>query len=448
MTDASVRAAWSGSTPSSSTARHDWSTSCIAPLRMRSSFARAHPWPLGTPLAYRDGGVLVKQRKRAPDGGEGVRDLGGPLRIGLVSGPMVAIPPPGYAGTERVVAVLVNELARRGHDVTLIGPADSQVDCELVPTIDQALWSSGITGDPTPYIEVTIERAWSVAHKFDVIHSHLDTLSFSFARHSPVPVLHTLHGRLDMPGIPELLDEFQDIPLVAISESQRRWWPQNNWVATVHHGLPLEDAPFSERAGDYLAFVGRIAPEKGVEAAIELARSLQLPLRMAAKVHEDDEKRLFAEVVAPAIDEGVVVFEGELATGARDKLLAGALATVLLGAWPEPFGLVAIESMATGTPVIARRAGALPEIVDHGLTGFLVDDIHEGRFAVREVAALDRGAVRRTVLERFSVSRMVDEYEAVYRRIAASAAQAGTEPSARQRVGEPISIESAMAATR
>ena len=364
-----------------------------------------------------------------------------PLRIGLVSGPMVAIPPPGYAGTERLVAVLVNELTRRGHKVTLIGPADSQVDCELVPTIHQSLWSSGMTGDPTPYIEVTIERAWSVAHRFDVMHSHLDTLSFSFARHSPVPVLHTLHGRLDMPGVPELLDEFQDIPLVAISESQRRWWPQNNWVATVHHGLPLEGAPFSDRAGNYLAFVGRISPEKGVEAAIELARSVQLPLRMAAKVHEDDEKRLFAEVVAPAIEEGVVVFEGELATAERDELLAGALATVLLGAWPEPFGLVAIESMATGTPVIARRAGALPEIVDHGITGFLVDDVHEARFAVREVANVDRTLVRRTVLERFSAQRMVDEYESAYRRLAAAGRHRDADRSARQESGDSPSVD-------
>ena len=387
--------------------------------------------------ACRDGVELGQHGKLAPLGGDHVRTSDKPLRIGLVSGPMVAIPPPAYAGTERVVAVLVTELARRGHEVTLIGPADSRVDCELVPTIDQALWSSGIAGDPTPYIEVTIERAWSVAHRFDVIHSHLDTLSFSFARHSPVPVLHTLHGRLDMPGVPELLDEFRDIPLVAISESQRRWWPKNNWVAMVHHGLPLEDAPFCERPGPYLAFVGRIAPEKGVEAAIELARSVDLPLHMAAKVHEEDEKRLFAEVVAPAIDDGIVKFEGELATKERDELLAGALATVLLGAWPEPFGLVAIESMATGTPVIARRAGALPEIVDHGLTGFLVDDVHEARFAVREVATMDRSSVRRTALERFSVSRMVDEYEAVYRRIATSAS---TEPAAMRRADEPVSI--------
>jgi glycosyltransferase involved in cell wall biosynthesis len=360
-----------------------------------------------------------------------------PLRIGLVSGPMVAIPPPAYAGTERVVAVLVDELARRGHEITLIGPADSQVECTIVPTIDRALWSSGMSGDPTPYIEVTIERAWSVAHRFDVIHSHLDSLSFSFARHSPVPVLHTLHGRLDMPGVPELLDEFRDIPLVAISESQRRWWPHNNWVAMVHHGLPLVDAPFSERPGTYLAFVGRISPEKGVEAAIELARTVDLPLHMAAKVHEEDEKRLFAAVVAPAIEEGVVVFKGELPTSARDELLAGALATVLLGAWPEPFGLVAIESMATGTPVIARRAGALPEIVDHGVTGFLVDDVHEGRFAVQGVASLDRKSVRRTALERFSVSRMVDEYEAVYRRLAA---EASVNLSGTRRVDEDVSM--------
>ena len=334
---------------------------------------------------------------------------------------MVAIPPPRYAGTERIVSVLVAELYRRGHQVTLIAPGDSKVDCELVPTIDRALWSSGMSGDPTPYIQVTIERAWSVAERFDVIHSHLDTLSFSFARHAPVPVLHTMHGRLDMPGVPELLDEFRDIPLVAISASQRRWWPHNNWVATVHHGLPLEGAPFSERPGDYLAFVGRITREKGVAAAIDLARSVNIPLHMAAKVHEDDEKQLFADVVEPAIQEGIVKFEGELGAEERDRLLAGALATVMLGAWPEPFGLVAIESMATGTPVIARRAGALLETVKHGVTGFLVDDLHEARLAIRRVPRLSRERVRSEAVEHFGAGRMVDEYEALYHKIAGHA---------------------------
>jgi glycosyltransferase involved in cell wall biosynthesis len=333
------------------------------------------------------------------------------------------------------VAVLVEELVRRGHDVTLIAPGDSQVPCRLVPTIDRALWSSGMRGNSTPYIQVTIEKAWAVADQFDVIHSHLDTLSFSMARHCPTPVVHTLHGRLDLPGVPELLDEFREIPLVAISRSQRRWRPNNNWVATVHHGLPLGDAPFSPDPGSYLAFVGRIAPEKGVDVAIELARSTSRNLRIAAKVHEAEEEELFGRYVDPAIKAGDVTFEGELATAARDTMLSGALATVMLGAWPEPFGLVAIESMATGTPVIARRAGALPEIIRHGQNGFLVDDLYEAQLAVKEAARLDRRRIREDVLERFGVDRMVDEYETVYRRLAGRpATQATTDIG----VAEPV----------
>lgn len=337
------------------------------------------------------------------------------MRIGLIAGPMVRIPPAAYAGTERIVAVLIDELTRRGHDVTLIGPGDSEVPCRLVPTIDRALWSSGMRGDPTPYIQVTIERAWAVADQFDLIHSHVDTLSFSMARHCATPVVHTLHGRLDLPGIPELLDEFSEIPLVAISQSQRRWRPSNNWIGTVHHGLPLENAPYSSEPGDYLAFVGRIAPEKGIDFAIELAKSTNRPLRIAAKVHEVIEEELFAQHVEPALRDGKVVFEGELQTGSRDELLSGALATVMLGAWPEPFGLVAIESMATGTPVIARRAGALPEIIRHGVNGFLVDDLTEAQLAVKEAANLDRRRIREDAIARFGVDRMVDEYEALYR---------------------------------
>jgi glycosyltransferase involved in cell wall biosynthesis len=358
-----------------------------------------------------------------------------PLRIALVSGPMVAIPPAGYAGTERIVAVLVDELVRRGHDVTLIGPGDSKVPCRLISTIDHALWSSGMRGDSTTYIQVTIERAWSVSDEFDIIHSHLDTLSFSLARHCPTPVLHTLHGRLDTPGLPELLDEFNEIPLVAISASQRRWFPDNNWLATVHHGLPLESAPFGQEAGGYLAFVGRIIQEKGIADAIELARMTGLTLRAAAKVHEEDEHKLFDAVVAPAVREGVVEFEGELGRGPRDELMAGALATVMMGAWPEPFGLVAIESMGSGTPVIARRAGALPEIIDHGVTGFLVDDLSEAQLAVKEAAELDRRHIRESAVERFSVARMVDEYEAVYRQLAGGERRPGE-----RRPDEPGSI--------
>ena len=204
-----------------------------------------------------------------------------------------------------------------------------------------------------------------------MIHSHVETDGFLFARHCPTPVVTTLHGRLDVAGIPDLLAEFNDIPLVAISDSQGRFYPDSNWMATVHHGLDLTSAPFQRTPGDYLAFVGRITPEKGVADAIELARSTGMRLRMAAKVYDPHEQVHFDEVVQPAIDEGIVEFLGELAPRERDPLLAGALATLMLGAWPEPFGLVAIELMATGTPVIARRAGALTETVDHGRNGFL-----------------------------------------------------------------------------
>jgi glycosyltransferase involved in cell wall biosynthesis len=340
---------------------------------------------------------------------------------------MLAVPPPTYAGTERVVAALAEELHRRGHHVTLFAPGDSQVSCELVPTVPRSLWSDDYRGDVSSFINVSLERVWSEHERFDVIHSHVETLGFLFARHCPTPVVTTLHGRLDAWGIPELISEFRDIPLVAISESQRRWAEGANWVATIHHGLPLESMPFSERPGDYFAFVGRITPEKGIADCIELARRMRLPLRMAAKVYDEHEKAHFAEVVQPAIDEGIVEFLGELGHLERDPLYAGALATIMLGAWPEPFGLVAIESLATGTPVIARRAGALTETIEHGVDGFLVDDLIEAELAAGRVGFLDRSAIRRRALERFSPARMADEYEVVYERLLGAAVGARRE---------------------
>jgi glycosyltransferase involved in cell wall biosynthesis len=356
------------------------------------------------------------------NGGERTPNLDRPLRIGVLSPPMLPIPPARYAGTERIVAALVNGLHERGHRVTLFAPGDSQVECELVSTVPQSLWATGYRDDLSSYLNVTIAKAWSRLSDFDVIHSHVETMGLPFARWSPTPVVTTFHGRLDVAGHPALLDEFCDVPLVAISESQRRWSPQANWVATIPHGLDLEGAPFQSTSGSYLAFVGRVAPEKGVVDAITLARTTGLPLRMAAKVYDHRERELFAEVVSPAIDEGVVEYVGEVGPAQRDELYAGALATVMLGPWPEPFGLVAIESMATGTPVIARRAGALPEIVEHGRSGFLVDDLPEAALAVQRSAAIDRRQVRQRVLRRFSVERMLDDYERLYRSLAGLAA--------------------------
>ena len=336
------------------------------------------------------------------------------LRIALVSPPMLPVPPPTYAGTERVVAALGETLVAHGHDVTLFAPGDSDFSGTLVATPEQSLWSRGYRGDVSSFINVALARVWANHDDFDIIHSHVETLGFLFARHCPTPVITTLHGRLDVSGIPELLEEFSDIPLVAISDSQRRWGQHANWLATIHHGLPLDRMPFRSEPGKYLAFVGRITPEKGIADAIELARRTRLPLKMAAKVYDKHEKTHFDEVVKPAIEEGIVEFLGEVGALERDPLYAGALATVMLGAWPEPFGLVAIESLATGTPVIARRAGALTETIEHGIDGFLVDDLTEAELAVSMIEDLDRVLIRKRAIERFSPERMTAEYEHVY----------------------------------
>ena len=357
------------------------------------------------------------------------------LRIALLSPPMVPVPPKKYAGTERIVAVLAQALHKRGHEVTLFAPGDSDVPCELVPTVPRSLWSIGYADDPAPFINLTLAKAWSMHDRFDVIHSHVETSGLLFARMCPVPVVSTMHGRLDAPGIAATLGEFHDVPLVAISANQRRWYPDANWVGTVHHGLDFAGTQFAPSPGDYLAFVGRVAPEKGVADAIALARSTGLPLRMAAKVYDRRERDHFDAVVTPAIQEGVVEFLGEVGPDERDDLFAGALATVMLGPWPEPFGLVAIESMATGTPVIARRAGALPEIIEEGRTGFLVDDIQEAQLALDRVATLDRGQVRDRIRARFSADRMVSDYEAIYRELVSRNIERPSPPSPRTRSG-------------
>ena len=336
------------------------------------------------------------------------------LRIAVLSPLVLPIPPSRYAGTERVVATLVEELHARGHEVTLFASGDSEVDCELVPVVDHSLWDTGYAESGREYLDLVVGAAWQRASEFDIVHSHLEGAAFLLARHGPTPLLTTFHGRLDEPGMPERLAAFPEIPLVSISDSQRRWAPGANWIATVHHGILRRETPFSDHPGEYLLFVGRIAPEKGVGDAIALARETKLPLKIAAKAREPLELQLFEELVQPAIDEGVVEYLGELDPGVRDVAFAGALATVMLGSWPEPFGLVAIESMATGTPVIARRAGALTETVEHGTTGYLVDDLTEAALAVRQVESLDREAIRARALARFSPEVMVDAYERVY----------------------------------
>ncbi len=362
-----------------------------------------------------------------PGRDDGAPRFGRSLRVALLASPLLPIPPEGYAGTERVVAALAEGLIARGHRVTLFGAGDSTLPCEIVPVTPRALWPSGFRGNDFPFQVLGVARAWQQASRFDIIHSHVEDCGFLLARHGPIPVLSTLHSRLDVDGKRDLLDAFSDVPLAAISESQRRWHPGANWVATIHHGLPLERMPFSPTPGPYLALVGRISPEKGIAESIQVARASGIPLRIAAKLREDEERVYFEAVVQPALGEHVE-YLGELAPERRDPLLAGARATLMLGAWPEPFGLVAIESLATGTPVIARRAGALPEIIEHGVDGFIVDDLIEAQLAVRLAAGLDRALIRQRALARFGADAMVDAYVTVYRQLIGARRPAASMP--------------------
>ncbi len=353
-----------------------------------------------------------------------------PLRIGLLAPPFLPLPPNGYAGTERIVTALAVALQERGNDVTVFAPGDSDLPCRVIPVVGRALWPQGLRGDLTPYLHDAVAVAREHSADLDVIHSHIDVAGFELARQSATPVVSTLHGRLDIGETATLVDRYADIPLVAISESQRRWHPDAHWVATIHHGLDFDATPSRDRPGEYLLLVGRLVREKGVAEAIELAQQTGRRLVIAAKVHEADEHEMFESTVRPAIEAGIVDWRGEVDTDTRDALMAGAMATVMLGAWPEPFGLVAIESMATGTPVIARRAGALPELIDHGYNGFLVDDMYEAILAVSRVDRLDRRAVRAYARGRFSIGRMAARYETVYRELAGEHARLRARPTA------------------
>jgi glycosyltransferase involved in cell wall biosynthesis len=339
------------------------------------------------------------------------------LRIGIVAPPLVRVPPTGYAGTERIVATVALGLHERGHEVTVFASGDSDLPCEVVPVVPHSLWGRGVKGDTTAYLQMSVAMAWEQAERFDVIHSHVEQAGFLMARHCPTPVITTLHKRVDVGGIAQLIDLMPDVPLVAISESQRRWNPDANWIATIHHGLDFSHTPTSLGAGDYLLLVGRLSPQKGVSEAIEVARQTGHRLVMAAKAHEGEEREMFEAVVRPAIDEGVVDWRGEVGGEERDRLMAGAYATLMLGAWPEPFGLVAIESMATGTPVIARRAGGVTETIEHGSTGFLVDDVSEAVLAVERVARLRRDRIAAYARGRFSAERMTALYEQAFSRL-------------------------------
>jgi glycosyltransferase involved in cell wall biosynthesis len=341
----------------------------------------------------------------------------GPLRIALVAPPSEAVPPAKYGGTERVVHELAVELHRRGHLVTTFASGDSTVPGELVPTAPVALRPASQDDDWDGWMLATISEVLGRADSFDIIHSHLDWAGILLSHASPTPTVCTFHGRLDRPFAASLL-EHAPPGLVAISHNQASVHPEVPWTGIVHHGLTFDESAFREERDDNLVFVGRITEEKGVVDAIEVARLTGRRLRIAAKIGPTPAEQAYAaEVFKPALARADTEFLGELTGPERDRLVGRSYALLMPGAWPEPFGLVAIESLAVGTPVIARRVGALPELVRHGVDGFLADDPAQMAFLVDRVAELDRAAIRAHALSEFSASRMVDDYEAVYARM-------------------------------
>jgi glycosyltransferase involved in cell wall biosynthesis len=334
------------------------------------------------------------------------------MRIAQISPLMESVPPKLYGGTERIVSFLTEELIRQGHNVVLFASGDSQTAAELVSCTPEALRLAHVR-DAQCYNILQLEQVRQRANEFDILHFHTDYLHFPLFRDLGLPMVTTMHGRMDLPDYPPLFNEFRDMPVVSISNHQRRAL-QANWEATVYHGLPLNLLAFSlSRPAGYLAFLGRICPEKRPDRAIEIAKRAGLPLKIAAKVDSVD-RAYFENRIRPLLDHPLVEFVGEINEHQKQNFLANAQALLFPIDWPEPFGLAMIEAMACGTPVVAWREGSVPEVVDEGVTGFIVDSIDAAVAAVRRLPSLNRVNVRRCFEKRFSAERMAHDYLALY----------------------------------
>ena len=338
------------------------------------------------------------------------------MRIAQVAPLAEAVPPPGYGGTERVVHYLTEELVREGHEVTLFASGDSQTSAELVPCSPRSLRTDEAVVDPLAHWVVQLEAVAKHASRFDILHWHIDYFHFPMSRRLGVPNVTTLHGRLDIPDLAGVYAEFPDMPVVSISDDQREPLPNANWVATVHHGMPPDDLEPHPEPGEYLAFLGRISPEKRADRAIEVARRAGMPLHIAAKV-DDQDRYYFEREIEPLLGAEHVTFIGEIGPEEKNEFLGRARALLFPIDWSEPFGLVMIESMASGTPVIAYRSGSVPEVIADGVSGFIVEDIDGAVDAVGRLDELDRGAVRADFERRFSAERMAHDYLDVYERV-------------------------------
>jgi glycosyltransferase involved in cell wall biosynthesis len=341
------------------------------------------------------------------------------MRIAQVAPLYESVPPKYYGGTERVVSYLTEELVHQGHEVTLFASGDSVTKANLVAACRRSLRLDKRCVDQLSHQILMLEQVFQRAAEFDIIHFHVDYLHFPLSRRQPITHVTTLHGRLDIPDLVPLYQEFPDMPVISISNVQREPLPWANWQATVYHGIPADMYRFRGKPGRYLAFLGRISPEKRVDRAIEIAKRVRIPLKIAAKVDPVD-KKYFKREIEPLLGDPLVEHLGEIGDDEKNDFLGNAYALLLPIDWPEPFGLVIIEAMACGTPVIAYRGGAVPEVMEEGHTGFIVDALEDAVEAVLRVPELSRKRCREVFEQRFTATRMAHDYVQVYERLISS----------------------------
>jgi glycosyltransferase involved in cell wall biosynthesis len=339
------------------------------------------------------------------------------MRIAQMAPLFESVPPQLYGGTERVVSALTEELVSRGHDVTLFASGDSLTSAKLHPIVERSLRLDGRARDHVAFTMIELADVFDAGSGFDVIHNHLDYYAFPFGRHHTTPMVTTTHGRLDVPEIQSVYRHFPDAGLVSISDAQREPLPQAQWLATVYNGIDFSAYELRREPGSYLAFLGRISPEKRPDRAIEVARALDMPLKIAAKVDEVD-RSYFEHVIQPHLQHPLVEFVGEVNEREKDEFLRNASAYLFPIDWPEPFGLTMVEAMACGTPVIAMNHGSVSEVVHEGVSGFICDSMQDFINATARAIDIDRAACREDALGRFSASAMADGYERVYRKLA------------------------------
>jgi glycosyltransferase involved in cell wall biosynthesis len=352
------------------------------------------------------------------------------VRIAQVSPLYESVPPQYYGGTERVVHFLTEELVRQGHDVTLFASGDSVTRAELVPVCPRSLRLDSRSVDAMAHHLLMLEQVFRRVDDFDVLHFHIDYLHFPLSRRTGRPNVTTLHGRLDIADLVPLYQEYGDMPLVSISDAQREPLPHARWAATVYHGLPADLFTLQPETGPYLAFLGRISPEKRVDRAIEIARRAGLPLKIAAKI-DDVDRAYFDRDIAPLFALPFVEYIGEIGEAEKQAFLSGARALLFPIDWQEPFGLVMIEAMACGTPVIAWPGGAVAEVMEDGVTGFIVEAIDDAVEATRAIGTLDRRACRDVFDQRFTADRMARDYVDVYETLSDDVEPPQTRQSAR-----------------